>query len=369
MTEHDLRRAIITACAAVIPYVTASTLASAQSSVAVAQAQSLYDEANRLFAAKQFEQACSKYAESHRLDPGIGTLLRLASCYERIGKLASAWASLIEAGALAHEKRDAREAKALARAAQLQPKLSRLNVTVSSAEPDLLLQRDGETIGRGQWGQALPIDPGTYKIEVTAPGKKPWSTSVEIAGNGKTITVEIPPLEPIPGDAKSLAPAAPFKAAIPPPKPDSSVRRRDEAARDDADNLSHAWQLGAFARADGDWKLRGLVSVFGLSYGIGDHVEVAAGAVLGRYGRDKGVWVGGTGYFLRGQLKPLVTVGTHMFFIGDAHVGFHGSGGLQWDPFRHLGIFIEAGIEYFPIISDDYEKFYLLPSAGIQGRL
>ena len=57
------------------------------------------------------------------------------------------------------------------------------------------MKKDGVPFGAAQWGSALPTDAGVHVIEARAPSKQPWKTSIEVTGNGKTVTVVVPPLE------------------------------------------------------------------------------------------------------------------------------------------------------------------------------
>ena len=66
--------------------------AQAQTTQQIATAQALFDEGKRLHKDKNFQEACPKFEASHRIDPGLGTLLYLGDCYEEIGRTASAWA-------------------------------------------------------------------------------------------------------------------------------------------------------------------------------------------------------------------------------------------------------------------------------------
>src|SRR5260221_4825909 len=70
-----------------------------------AAAESLFSEARALLKAKRYAEACAKLVVSQRLDPGVGTLLNLALCYEQGGQTASAWATYREAAAAAKTAR------------------------------------------------------------------------------------------------------------------------------------------------------------------------------------------------------------------------------------------------------------------------
>lgn len=195
--------------------------ASAESADDKAAAEALFDEGKSLFLAKRFAEACPKLEASQKLDPGIGTLLYLADCYEGLGRVASAWATFREAaGAAKNAGQAERERVARARAAALEPKLHRLTLNVGAADtPGLKILRNNTELKREVWGAALPIDPGKHEISAAAPGKKGWSTSVEIAAGPGTDTVAIPALEDAPASPPPPPPPPPVKAPDPPPPP------------------------------------------------------------------------------------------------------------------------------------------------------
>ena len=163
-----------------------------------AAAEVLFNDARKLAATGDFVHACPKFVESQRLDPTAGTLLSIGDCYEKIDKLASAWGAFKEAEMLARDAGDsARQAEAARRAEALTLRVSKLTILVPPVArvPGFEVHRNGNSVGEGQWGSAVPIDAGWHDIKVMAPGRKPWATSVKIETNGSVAKVEIPVLE------------------------------------------------------------------------------------------------------------------------------------------------------------------------------
>ena len=141
-----------------------------------AAAQALFDEAKRLLAQGNLKEACPKFLASLKLDPAPGAALNLATCYEKNGQTASAWARYIEAASLARQAGQLdREKYAGEQAALLEPRLLRLVIRVASAPNGLSVMRDGLPVDAAVRGAAVPVDPGKHVVEARAPGKKPWS--------------------------------------------------------------------------------------------------------------------------------------------------------------------------------------------------
>jgi hypothetical protein len=173
-----------------------------------AAAETLFQESKKLMNAGKVPEACRKLEESQKLDPRAGTLITLAMCHRKEGRVATAWVEFQEALALAKKAgRMDRVALAQKELNELEPKLPRLAVAVpkTSFLPGLVVRRDGEEIGAALWDTAVPVDPGEHTFEASAPGRKPWHSKAEIR-EGEETRVSVPLLE-----------------ALPPPPPASSA--------------------------------------------------------------------------------------------------------------------------------------------------
>jgi serine/threonine-protein kinase len=229
-------------CAAVpvcLAALAAPAVAHAQGSTAKVAAEALFEEGRRLMADGKAAEACPKFADSERIEPSPGTLLNLASCYEKINRPATAWATYREAASLAASTgRQDLVATAQRHADALSPKLPRLSVTAATTPEGFAVALDGVTIAAGV---ALPVDPGEHTVDATAPSFKPWSSKVTIGADATTTAVAVPALEaapaapaapvtPLPGtgEAAVAAPPGQATAAGAPPPDDSADRRRSQ---------------------------------------------------------------------------------------------------------------------------------------------
>jgi hypothetical protein len=148
--------------------------------------------------AGRFSEACPKLAESQRLDPGGGTILNLAVCYEKDGKLASAWAAYNEAlSAAIKDGRKEREQLARERVGALAPKVPRLVVSVpaTSEVSGLEVLLDGQPLRRAAWGVDSAVDAGTHRVEARAPGRAGWSAIVAVESSQSVHRIDVPLLE------------------------------------------------------------------------------------------------------------------------------------------------------------------------------
>lgn len=169
-------------------------------------AEALYQLAQQLLKEQKYAEACAKLDASQALDPGVGTLLLLGDCEEKLGKLASAWTAFGQASSLAASRGDADRAQmADLRAAALRPRL--VNV-VYQKDPNndvagMEIRRDGSLIPQTSWGSSIPTDPGHYEIIVTAPDHESWRTTLDVPSSREDpVVVEVPILRSTPTNAE-----------------------------------------------------------------------------------------------------------------------------------------------------------------------
>ncbi len=175
-----------------------------------ALAETLFREGRKLMTAGKFREACPKLAESQRIDPQIGTLINLAACHDGEGKTATAWAEYTDAATQATRAgRADHESVARRKGGEIQARLSRIVLAAGRPTAGLVVTLDGERLGNGVLGTPLPVDPGAHAIKAEAPGRVPWSTTVDVRPGPATQTVSLPDLALAP----ALAATGPVESA------------------------------------------------------------------------------------------------------------------------------------------------------------
>jgi hypothetical protein len=208
-----------------------------------AAAEALFDRGLELMRQGEYSQACAYLEQSQTIERGIGAMLYLAECYEKLGRTASAWALFREASSAAKaEGQFERSQQGLARASQLEPQLAKLTLLVPAGShvPGLEIARNGVLVPSAVWGLPVPVDPGPQRIEVRAPGYEAWSHTEQV-GKGAQQSVSVPPLQAAATPAPSAVPVS-----TPAPVPPAAIRRQaEQSAAPRAPDKGATWQRTA----------------------------------------------------------------------------------------------------------------------------
>lgn len=199
-------------------------------------AEALFHEGVRLMEQGNFAEACPKLEGSQELEPRSGTLISLAFCHQHLGRSATAWGEYRAAISLARkEERPDYAAKAIALADELEPRLSRLRVTLESAGQRRVIVLDGTPMPEGQLDVAVPVDPGLHQLEVRADGFQSWTREVTVPDAAGTTNVTVPALR--------LAAPPPAVPTAPAPVPIAPAPVPSQAGA--SSSSAWGWGLGA----------------------------------------------------------------------------------------------------------------------------
>lgn len=185
-----------------------------------ATAETLFQRGVELADAGRVADACTQFDASLQIDPALGTLFRLADCYDRVGRTASAWALFSEAQARAKAaEQGPRERIAAERVANLELRLSKLSLSVGSNIdlPGLELRMNDAVVPRATWGLEMPVDPGLQRLRLSAPGRRAWEGTVMVEKGPSTGHFALAPLEPA-----AVEPALKPVSAPPPRAPQAA---------------------------------------------------------------------------------------------------------------------------------------------------
>ncbi|MDB4936781.1 MAG: hypothetical protein JWP87_3753 [Labilithrix sp.] len=184
--------------AALTTSVLGASVAYADDASQAALAEKLFRDGRTLLSEGKLREACESFGESKRLDASPGTLLNLAKCLEELGRTASAWAAYRELETRATRLgQDARASFARQKVGELERRLATLEIRITPAHriPGLTVECDDAVLGAAAVSGRVPIDPGPHKLIVRAPGREPWSTTVQAAASAATV-IDVPLLAP-----------------------------------------------------------------------------------------------------------------------------------------------------------------------------
>jgi hypothetical protein len=129
-------------------------------------ADALFQAAKQAMTDKQYADACPKFDASYKLDPTLGTLLNLADCYEKVGRIATAWSTWGEAMEKAQRDGDKRADFAKKRREDLFPRLPKVIFNVQNEVAGVEIVWDGVKLAPAVFGVELPADPAEHELVV-----------------------------------------------------------------------------------------------------------------------------------------------------------------------------------------------------------
>lgn len=181
----------------------APTLAAAQTpDKNRAAARALAFEAQAAFENKDYAGAADRFTRADTLFHAPTLLLGLARAQVGLRKLMAAretYARIVREGAGPKAPtvftRAVEDAKR--ELAELEARMPKLRVTVVEPPPGIAVARDGVSVSKAAFDEALSVDPGPHEVSASAPGYRPEHHRV-VTGEGEltSVTLVLVPLAP-----------------------------------------------------------------------------------------------------------------------------------------------------------------------------
>jgi hypothetical protein len=149
------------------------------------EGEKLFLEGRKLMDEGSFDEACQRFERSYALEGALGSLLNLANCEEKRGRLRRALAHWKKAADTAGDQQKNR-IYALGRAGDLEQKMPKLMVRVGATVTGATATLDGEALALGE---KVPVDPGKHEVVVTA-GTRVERKSIELT-EGQPLTIDM----------------------------------------------------------------------------------------------------------------------------------------------------------------------------------
>lgn len=194
------RRTIVTAAVMLASWGSGSAHAQTQSPADLAAGRQLFTEALADEEHGRFADAVTKYKRVLAVRDTPSIRYRIGSSLEHLGKLVQAsesYAAATRVGNAGGTNADAEVARAAqARLDVVKPKLAHLTVRLAAPPPGTEVTVDGEPMATPGAAE-VAVDPGSHVVAATAPGTRPFRSSVDLTEGARAdVPIVLEPVAP-----------------------------------------------------------------------------------------------------------------------------------------------------------------------------
>ncbi len=315
-------------------------------------------------AALELYQSAQQRSESGKLFLNIGTALRklgreveAAGAYERY---------LREVVDVPADKRKEVESEL----ADIDGRVGHLRVDASESGATIVI--DASTVGLSPLAAPLRWPAGKHTVRASKQGFSGAEREVTVApGEQVTVGLVLEAERSAPSTVPPIAPATTLTPAVAlPPSPSATAEPAavvHVAAPPTEQGWSHRRHVAGLAGVDVDDDFHGIVTNVGVSYGVGDRVELTVAALIGAHAGGRlgaALFVGPTDSRLKAGLA-----GAFTFFAAEKfYPGVHAGVVAALDVTRTFTVLLQAAVEHFPT-NDSGERTMIVPSLAVAWRL
>lgn len=178
-----------------------AAFASEPSATELAIARRLFQEATLLEREGKWAPAATRLREATQIKDTPGLRFHLAHCEEKLGQLVEAMLDYDRARELIATGTRARDVESLLEPARsaLEARLPTLLIAIPASVQGLSVELNGKPQSPSILGRPAPLNPGTYRLIVTAPGHERFESDLMIAeGDRKRVDVALSPVQEAP---------------------------------------------------------------------------------------------------------------------------------------------------------------------------
>jgi hypothetical protein len=157
-----------------------------------ATARTLFDEGLEYSDAGRWQEAADRFGRAYQMKPTAEIAYNLAQAHIRLGHLTAATDMLRRAATDPEGAPRVRDA-ALARLAQVTPRLGRLAVRLENRQ-DALVTVDGRPVEAGNLGVSMAVDPGPHLVQARWGDGQDLSRRVTVAEGAESTVILAPPV-------------------------------------------------------------------------------------------------------------------------------------------------------------------------------